>query len=699
MSETKNFLSHVNGMRALAILGIVFYHLNSRYCPAGYFGVDVFLVISGYFLLASLLKAQSASDIHYGSFVLKKSWRILPSWFVVSVIFCISSAWFMIAPDRLDVINTAYRSAFFATDYFIDRLYDYFNQQAHQNLFLHYWYLSITCQMYLLIPLLLMLLLRFCSRRGMAVVLGLIGLLSLAFYVLTTTLQVPESIRFALLEATGMKTTYYHLLPRLWEVLAGGLILLLPAWPEKPRLRALLETLATLGIVLPFFLCETGSSQVYMAALSAILFIRYGGSGPVSRLLAWRPLQWVGTISFSLYLWHWPIMAGWKYVCMGEVHWYDEVGMVLASLLLAALSWRLVEQLKMPRGTTRAAVCARLLPLLLLLGFVGGIYPYYKSIKNSRLDAMRGQGVMKELKDNLDARPHAEGMLQGYPVEAMGKMPVYIGSESTAEPSFILLGDSHATHSFFGMDRYCNEHGLRGLTPNCSLFPLWWCYRESLWNEEKAEGLLSYLRAHPCIKYVFIIMLWENRLCGTPQDNGGPTLDWRGMKSLSLAEQRRLREEGLAEICRRFRELGIRVVLLADVPRLPAKMSPYQFALKQKMLRGIEDHEYLIPAAQHESAAAPYTRVLRRMVDEGLAWALIDSAAPLRQGDAYRTRNDEGQFLYSDDNHLTYAGSNLVGGYIMEEWQRLLREEAASEKEQRDEPAAAAAAVSEQGRG
>ncbi len=674
-AKPSSFLLHVNGLRALAILGILIYHLNAAYCPAGYFGVDVFLVISGYFLLASLMKAERAGDIHYGSFLLKKSWRIIPSWFVVSAVFCIGSVWFMIAPDRLDVCNTAYRSAFFAADYFIDHLYDYFNQQAHQNLFLHYWYLSITCQMYIVVPLILMLLLRFCSKKVVAVVLGILALLSLAFYALTTTPQVPEGLRHALLEAVGMKTAYYHLIPRLWEILAGGLVLLLPAWQERPRLRKLLEAIAAVGMVLPFFLCETGSPQVYMAAVSAILFIRYGGGGLVSRLLAWRPIQWVGTISFSLYLWHWPIMAGWKYARLGEIYWYDEVGMILASLLLAAISWRFVEQLKMPKSPSRFSLCLRFLPLVMLLGFVGCIYPHYKHIKKSRLDALAGQGLMTEMFAAIATRPHAESMLKDFPQEHFRKELRYIGSSETAEPSFLLMGDSHAVHSYFGLERYCNEHGLRGVMLSQPVSPFWWCYKEAFWNEAMAEALLDYVERHPNIKYVFLVQMWEIRLCGTPSENAGPTLDWRGMKSLSIEEQEALRAEGLSEICRRFREMGVKPVLLSDIPRLPARMSPYHLSLKLKMLRGIEDHEYLVPVDVHKKDSARYAQVLQRAADEGHAWAVIDCAEALRQGDNYKTRHADGRYLYSDDNHLTYVGSEMVGKYIMEEVQRLEREE------------------------
>ncbi len=626
------------------------------------------------------MKAESPGDIHYGSFLLKKAWRIIPSWFVVTCVFYFACAWFMIPEDRLAICNTASRSAFFAADFYIDSRYDYFNQTAHQNLFLHYWYLSITCQMYIILPLLVMGLLRWFGKKTVVAVLAVIGLLSLALYVLTTNMQVPEGIRSALLAGTGMKTTYYHLLPRLWEILAGGAILLLPAWAEKRRLRMALETLSVAGLIFSFYWYATGSPKVYLAVLCAILFIRYGGEGPVSRLLAWRPFQWVGTISFSLYLWHWPIMAAWKYVSMGQIAWWDELCMVLLSFLLAYIAWRLVERLKMPKPTSRLltiGVCVA--PLLLMLFFAVGLRPYYKSIRASVSDGLVGKGLMSEMKAEIAAVPADDKLLVNFPSAQYSVRPSYIGTDEGVAPSFLLIGDSHAIHSFHGMHRYCSGKGLRGITLNNSIIPFWWCYwcyedNTAYWNEARADALLEYIRQQPDVQYVFITLRWQTRLFGTPAESGGETMDWREMKSLSQEGQDAIRAAGLRETCRRITETGKRVVLLAAVPDFPSDRSPYSVARRTELLTGKKAPECLVPVEQHR-AASRYSDMFRQLVNEGHAWAVIDCAEALRQGDVYRTLNDAGDFLYSDTTHLTYAGSLLVGRYVMQEWERLRRED------------------------
>ncbi len=682
MNRNASFLVHVNGLRAIAILGIVLYHLNAAYCPTGYFGVDVFLVISGYFLLASLMTAEVPGEVHYGSFLLKKAWRIIPSWFIVTCVFYFGCAWFMIPEDRLEICNTACRSAFFAADFYIDSRYDYFNQNAHQNLFLHYWYLSITCQVYILVPLVVMLL-RFCSRKAATIAAGLIGVLSLCLYVLTCTPQVPVEIRQAFLAGTGMKTAYYHLLPRLWEILAGGAVLLLPVWQEKTRLRKLLGTVGMVGIVSSFYLYATGSPQVYLAVVSTMLFIRYGGEGWVSRLLSWRPIQWLGTISFSLYLWHWPIMAAWKYVKLGEITWCDELSMLLLSIMFGVMAWRWIESLKMPKSSSRLMLCMRCLPILMMLFFAVGTRPYYKGVRSSVQSGLKGKGLLPEMVAEIMSQPQDEELVKGFLSRVHKDVPAYIGTNGEVAPSFLLIGDSHSTHSFHGLHRYCREHGIRGIFYNNTVIPFWGCYwsykdNSSYWDETKAEALMEYLNQHPNIKCVFAALLWQTRLYGSPAEVGGETMDWREMRILSHEEQNAIREDGLREMCRRIAETGRRVILLEDVPKLPANITPYRLAEKVKLLRGEEPPEYLVPVHLHKKASG-YAEFFRRLVDEGVVWASIDCAEALRRGDFYRTRNDEGEYLYSDGNHLTYAGSELVGSYIMQEWERMVREDEEAE--------------------
>ncbi len=185
--QQRAYFPHINGLRALAILGILFYHLRAAYCPAGYFGVDLFLVISGYLLFGKLLREGAAERFHYGHYLQGKAWRILPSWFAVTLVTLLAATALM-HPSRVwDIAMMACSSSFFLADAFADLGGSYFNPTSQQNPLLHFWYLSLTQQLYLIAPLLVLPLTRLRSRRAAAILLAFFGLLSLAFYIITTT--------------------------------------------------------------------------------------------------------------------------------------------------------------------------------------------------------------------------------------------------------------------------------------------------------------------------------------------------------------------------------------------------------------------------------------------------------------------------------------------------------------------------------
>ncbi len=680
LHSSRSFMPHVNGIRAIAILGILFYHLNSAYCPAGYFGVDAFLVISGYFLLSSLMKAEKSQDIHYGSFLLKKAWRIIPSWLLVSCVFCLLGAMFMLAADGANSYLTAAASSIFLADYLIDLRYDYFNPNAHDNLFLHYWYLSITVQMYLVIPLLLILSLKFLSKKLTVVLLALLAALSLCFYGVTTSLHLPAYVREGILGAVGMRTAYYHLLPRLWEILAGGAVLLLPDWRDRPGLRLTLESLGAVGLIASFFCFKTGSAQVYPAVLSTILMLRYGGDGWFSRILSLRPVQWIGTISFSLYLWHWPIMVAWKYATLGDITPRDEWGMVVLSFLLAALAWRYVEQLKMPQPSSLVKRCACFMPIAVLPVFCVASGKYYLHTRQQVAQAMPGND--SDVAKYANSRPRDEALLEGFEQGSFERLPSYIGNTQGVAPSFLLMGDSHSRHLYMGLEHYCNYHHQRGVFLNNSVSPYWWCYKFSSsgsasWDERKAEALLAYLKAQPCVKYVFIAQSWHMQLYGTSTELLADTTDWRTMEKLNQGEQDRLREEGLRETCRRLSEMGARVVLLADTPRLPSEPVPYPHWFRMKKIYNHTPEPCKISLQQHGQREARYNDLFRNLKEEGVVWGIIDCAEPLRDGEHYRIQQGDDFFFY-DNNHLSLSGSILVADYVMKEWERMKQADAAT---------------------
>ncbi len=664
-SLNSSYLPHVNGLRALAILGVLVYHLRASYCPAGYFGVDLFLVISGFLLFRSLLKPGVEQQFHYGSYLLKKAWRIIPSWFVVTLVVCTVSM-YLLAPSRVgDILKTARYSALFHADYYIDRSGDYFNVFSQQNPLLHYWYLSITQQIYIIAPLLVIPLARWCSRRAAIILLAILALLSFVYYIITTSPGlVPEALSNALLHGLGTKTAYYHLVPRFWEFAAGFGVFLLPEFANRPRLRATLGLAGLLGIVSSFYLYQTGSPAVYLAVAASLLALRYGGSGFVAWLLNSKPLQALGTISFSLYLWHWPVMVFWKYCCLDSPSPGNELLMVGLCLILGTLSWYAIERLKTPslsgwKGTLLRSSLLLLLPLVLI-----GSTKAYKYNKK--------QVVLSNAAVSTAPAQHPEtdeALLRGLdflPAHNMKMPPKRLGA-AEATPSFLFMGDSHAEHLSAALDAACEKAGIRGLYLNNSTLPFWNLTvlqkfgDPACWNEQLANSLLEYLRQHPELRYVVIALRWEKRL----RDAEGQ--DWRTGEVIRTEEARMaVTGAGLGEWCDRIRALGKGVILLGDNPTfdLPFPLDEWERYHELRLLQLIRPYrERIISPAEHEAKQEFSYKVHRQLVKEGRAHC-IDLAPALQINGHYPAR-DNGVFLYRDDNHLTPAGSKRAVDYLM----------------------------------
>ncbi len=671
-SSPKAYLTHLNGLRALAILGVLFYHLRVEYCPAGYFGVDAFLVISGFLLFRSLFREGGAEGFHYGSFLVRKAWRLLPVWFVVTALVCVLSVRLLGEYERVGaVLKTARSSATFLADIRIDKGGNYFHPLSQQNPLLHYWYLSVTQQFFILAPLLVVPLARWCSRRAAGVLLGLLALLSLAFYVVTATPGlVADVLRFELLRAINAHSAYYHLIPRFWEVVAGAAVLLLPAWGSRPWLRHVLGLAGGCGLVASFFLYGAGSPAVYMAVVSAMLALRYADGGPAAWLLSLKPLQVIGTVSFSLYLWHWPIMVFWKYCRFDSPGPWDELGMVALSLAAAVLSWYVLERLPMPKRRGWGGVLLRC-SLLLLLPLV--LLSARAADKKARRAHEAVENPYRESMFRYQLAETEPAVLRG--LEKMGSLglpaaPLRLGNAGVA-PSFLILGDSHALHLNHGLDVACKREGVRGIHLNNSFAPYWYVTQASrggdnyCWNEDIANMVLGYLQQHPEIRAVLIAQAWSGRL-----DAMQGSFDWRTGRALAPGKERlEVVTEGLREFCTRIRALGKVPVLLGDTPSFnnPAPLDEWNRC--QRL--GLPCRERV----QSEGALRRWQqlqdRVLLPLAAEELA-LYVPMAEALKEGGAYPARH-RGEWLYEDTNHLSFIGSRRAADYLMPRLLPILR--------------------------
>ena len=341
-------IAYIDGMRALAVLAVMLYHLEPSLLPGGFVGVDVFFVISGFVVTASLAShGQETLGTFLGNFYTRRLARLIPALVTMLVattlayVLLVPKAWFNRAAESVG------QAAFWGlSNWVLDRqTINYFEPRAELNPFTHTWSLGVEEQFYLLAPLLLFVALRkppaHRHRQAVVLTIGVLAALSLlsCYYFGVTN---------------GARFVFYHLAFRFWELAFGVLMFL--SLPGVRRLSARFGTGGRLsgvaGLLLVGLAMLVPQSSAYpfmratVAALGALLMISTAHANPqdaVRRALASRAAVWIGQRSYALYLWHWPVyvLARWT---VGLTVWPFNAGALTVSFLLAAASYRAVEQ-------------------------------------------------------------------------------------------------------------------------------------------------------------------------------------------------------------------------------------------------------------------------------------------------------------------------------------------------------------------
>lgn len=322
----------IDGLRALAVLPVIFFHADYALFPGGFVGVDVFFVISGYLITALLVGEMAADRFSLVSFYERRARRILPALFLVlgaSVL----AAWVWLMPDDMQSFAGSLSAvSLFGSNVFFWRTSGYFDAASDLKPLLHTWSLGVEEQYYFVFPLLL-LLLRKHSRALAVITLTALSAISL-WAAQRFVVQQPEAV--------------FYLLPtRAWELGLGALLALYHV-KQAPRGS---EPLAIVGLLLIGVAVATFSASLPAPSLytlvptlgTALVIHAASGATVVGRLLSSRPLVGVGLISYSAYLWHQPLFAFAKHQNFGTPRPGVMGALVVLTLVLAWLSWRFVE--------------------------------------------------------------------------------------------------------------------------------------------------------------------------------------------------------------------------------------------------------------------------------------------------------------------------------------------------------------------
>ena len=676
-SATAGYRSDIDGLRAVAVLAVILFHA-AAWVPGGYVGVDGFFVISGF-----LITGQIAAELDDGRFSLATFWvrrvrRIWPAAFAVTIA-VLAAGWLLLMPR--DYVVTAKdamaQSLMLANVHLSKNVGDgYFAASSDSRPLLHMWSLAVEEQFYVFLPLALVALWRI-GRNRCAWLLGLLALASFAASVAWLPSQ-PKAV--------------FYLLPfRAWELLLGSLVALVagrPAdasSPPRPRFLAEAASLLGLGMMLGCFFTYARATPFPAAAavppcLGAALVIAACSSPAsrapmVNRLLSLQPLPAIGKVSYSLYLWHWPVLAFIRY-CIAEPSARWTLAAMVAVLPVSYLSWRWIEQPfrlrsghALPAGPVRSMSIAAWRPVLVgsvawivvcaaggLIVRKAGIPSRWNSEERQFMESGKwSPGVDRFVICGFNDR---ERFLDDpLPARQDGDVFPRIGAESgTGGTDFLLWGDSHGQAIAAVIDSAARAHGMCGraaLMSGTPPLPCAWIgmtQRERGICEKWSRMVMDWIRENRP-RHVLVCANWRlyrkyfRRIDGDSSPHG-PDAD--------------ALRDGLQRMLSECEAVGTRVTLMMQVPT--QDMLPKQRVILARFSgRGIDlagigraalDRQQAEIAAAVAGVAADDLRVVN------LADAMFGPDGTSSVGDA-------GGSWYADRGHISgYGAERLFSGLL-----------------------------------
>ena len=646
---TPKYRSDIDGLRAIAVLSVIFFHSGFSIFSGGYIGVDIFFVISGYLITTIIVREIASDDFSIAKFYERRFRRILPPLTIVIAVSLIVGS-ILLPPDGvIDLGKSAIATALFSSNILFYFESDYFGGAAEMKPLLHTWSLAVEEQYYIFFPLLLMLIARKDTKHYLR---WLIILGALSFIAGVTLTSINTSAAF------------YWIPTRAWELFVGS-ILALQVIPS-PSKRVIREFNSFLGITMVAFGVFLFTPETFFPGFAALLptigtaLIIHSGSGggsSIYKALSLRPIVFVGLTSYSLYLWHWPVIVYTKIFSIKEPSASVMMLMLAVIFILSILSWKYIESpfRKKIFFESRHSLLVASAVVSLAITVCGIIYIINDGYPNrlpSDIAYISGKKDHKWL--HWKSCENVVNRIK----ESQNLCDIGRKNERT---SFILWGDSHAMALASGINLSALTVGSRGMIATQSACPpLLSIERPNRTScNQFNQTVLKLISVTPEIETVILAARWALATKGTryKQESGSPVqlidLDSPIPDSLSNVE---LFEIGLMRTIEKLHGLGKKVVLVNPVPEVGYDVA---YALMVTNVTGQDLTAIIAPTIEEyrertEEVGAIFGKIINR-----LPIKLVTPDIFLCDK-SYCKVDVGGVALYRDDDHLSTFGSEYL---------------------------------------
>lgn len=642
-TQSSLYRPDIDGLRAIAVLLVLFFHAGFDTFSGGYVGVDVFFVISGFLITGILISSIEKNKYSFKTFILSRITRLYPA-LVSTVIITIALGFLIFTPsDYINLGKTSIYTIASISNFYFWMKSGYFDTSSETNPLLHTWSLSVEQQFYLVWPLILVLAMKF-GRKGVLYAILTFGLLSLGF-----------SEAFVKIDPTSN----YYLMPfRIFEFAAGGVLALRKSSGTKKTIANDIGFLFGLTLIV-FSAITYGKATAFpgvhalVPTLGACLCILFGGQSRASYLVRNTPVVSIGIVSYSIYLVHWPVLVFYKYYIYRPINDFEKISLILVSIALGFASYVFVENRfrkinlasinKMSASLLLSitAICAASFIIIGKSGFEFRVNDYFR--------------------ERINNAQEMHFQLYGGAGYYFGSYD--IGDKKADKPVAVLMGDSFARQYAWSMEKKLKQDGIKIVT----------AFQDGCWfsathttiegGKPKAQCVEMFNKAIELSNSYNIPIIWGMSWLGNYKVTG--SLDG---SPITFKDH----NDFLAFAGNNVNDLLSKIgsnLLIIGIPTGAAGASGVASCIERPDYLPLSCAEYLTTPTNN-SFTWGVNSFFKKMSNSNRRISFIDPNDVLCSNGICSTMTKDNQFIYSDGVHLSRIGTDLV---LDEKWNDIKR--------------------------